>query len=492
LTRSITIEDVGPIKRLAIPAPEEGGVVVLRGGNGVGKTEAIDALGTHLTGEGKLAPRDGSLAGKVEGLGRLTSVGTATRRLGGLAVPELDAQLSPAQLVDPGLKDLGAADRRRIQVACLLAKVKADASLFAPLIGGLDGLKKVASSEALAAPDIVAMAFGLKRDFESAARAQEQRADAEQGASAGLRSAVGDVDMSEAADATALGDALEEAVRKEAAVVAARGADEQKEAAARVAREAFDAAGSHDTISQADAERLLTRSQAALLEARESVGKLTRLLEQAAVAAAEAERTVQHNLELRNTARERDAMLAGWAQAIADGERTSGTTPDDVVQAHAMVDRARQRVERGAVVRRSLIQLEEANRHSEAAATALRESARLRDAAAGCEEVLAGAMQASDSSVLRIKNGRLVTTTARGETYFAELSHGERWLIAMDLTLEALGDDRVMHIPQEAWAALDADARAAVQAHALLRKTVVITAEADYDEVGPLRAEVLA
>ena len=47
---SVLIENVGAIDRLTIPVPDGGGVVVLRGPNGIGKTTALDGVMTCVTG----------------------------------------------------------------------------------------------------------------------------------------------------------------------------------------------------------------------------------------------------------------------------------------------------------------------------------------------------------------------------------------------------------------------------------------------------------
>src|SRR5690606_5567099 len=73
------------------------------------------------------------------------------------------------------------------------------------------------------------------------------------------------------------------------------------------------------------------------------------------------------------------------------------------------------------------------------------------------------------------------------------LSEGERWRLALDLAIEALGDgDAVLSISQSAWEGLDGNARRAINEHARSRGTVIVTAEADHEVVGELRAEVFS
>jgi len=83
---------------------------------------------------------------------------------------------------------------------------------------------------------------------------------------------------------------------------------------------------------------------------------------------------------------------------------------------------------------------------------------------------------------LRVEAGRLVRATRRGATYFSDLSHGERWRIALDVAIEAVGQRGVLVIPQGAWEGLDPDNRAAIADHVRGRGAVVLTAEATNGE----------
>lgn len=76
---SVVIENVGAVKKVEIPIPEGGGVVVLRGRNGRGKSTALQAVQAAARGTGGLPLRDGSAKGRVEGLGVKLSVGKSTR-----------------------------------------------------------------------------------------------------------------------------------------------------------------------------------------------------------------------------------------------------------------------------------------------------------------------------------------------------------------------------------------------------------------------------
>ncbi|MEQ1891052.1 MAG: hypothetical protein ABL998_00800, partial [Planctomycetota bacterium] len=69
-----------------------------------------------------------------------------------------------------------------------------------------------------------------------------------------------------------------------------------------------------------------------------------------------------------------------------------------------------------------------------------------------------------------------------------ELSHGERWTIALDVGIDAVGENGLLSIAQEAWEGLDIAHRQQIAEHARRRKAVVLTAEATMSD---LSTEVL-
>lgn len=79
-----------------------------------------------------------------------------------------------------------------------------------------------------------------------------------------------------------------------------------------------------------------------------------------------------------------------------------------------------------------------------------------------------------------------MTTTKRGETFFNDLSAGERWKIALDVAIDAVGERGLIPLAQEAWEGLDPVNRRLIADHVRGRKVTVITAQCD---AGELRAE---
>ena len=127
---SLIVKNIGPVFELALPVPEQGGLVILRGANGVGKTKTLEAVQALVTGRGSLAARDGQVRGEVVGWGARLSVARSTRRTGELAVTSLEGRMDITELVDPGIRELMAADARRIKALIGLSGVKADPAAY--------------------------------------------------------------------------------------------------------------------------------------------------------------------------------------------------------------------------------------------------------------------------------------------------------------------------------------------------------------------------
>jgi hypothetical protein len=95
------------------------------------------------------------------------------------------------------------------------------------------------------------------------------------------------------------------------------------------------------------------------------------------------------------------------------------------------------------------------------------EAKELREKARQTDEVLSEIVAEIPACPLRVIDGRLVTNTKRGATFYSDLSAGERWRIALDIAIQAVGTGGLLVIPQEAWEGLDPYAnRAAIDAQA--------------------------
>jgi hypothetical protein len=494
---TIDIRDLGPIQSVSIPVPAEGGVVVLRGKNGAGKSIAISAVDA-LTREGKPSPaaraREGSIGGSIEGLGRSIRVGMQrSTSKGELEVASIGDDVDVAALVDPGFVDPAAADRARVRAALVLARVKVSPERFAELVGGMETLQRFARPETLAATDPVEMAEKVRRDLHASALALAKTADRLEATAAGLRESL--TMPADPIDEVAVRGELEAAVRLRAELVQRQELARRNRGLRATALARIESAGQQpDLQALEDAETTaFAAEEAAGLAEQEALAaleqaKLRVTQTRAALVSARAAREAAR--EAARAARDSVARLDAAHQALEAIADVAEPGQAEVDAAGARVVAAHQAAERLGIMREEAARRAESDQAAEKAKQARIDSEALREAARGTDGVLADAIAEFAPAGLTIRDGRLVFARDGQQKYFADLSDGERWKVALDLAIDALGDARILAISQLAWEGLDADARAAINAHAKQRQTVIVTAEADHNEIGPLRAEV--
>jgi hypothetical protein len=512
----ITIADVGPIHGLKIAVPEGGGVVVLRGRNGVGKTTALEAVGSLLGSKPTVGVRDGAASGEISAFGATLRLGRRSSRSGELEVDSLEGKLSPADLVDPGLKSDDSADLARIKALLQLVNAQPSVSDFYSLFGGdQEAFEAACPDDVSRETDAVLMAAKIKRACESTARSVEASADNEAGKCAALRRSAEGVDVGITTDAAVLQKSAEAAVEAHAQIKAQRDHARRALSSAAMARQQLEQAESATTVVDyaaliADAQQVVALAASAANEAaddadfcREAVRKA-----QAALDAAEARSKLAHQdldnkmtrlEDLRKAARQSEAQRAetersldGWREAIEAAEAVVDPTDDEIEAAAIAVTQARKAIEDGALARKAIEDLEKAKAHQEKAKALTAKANQIRGAAKSTDDVLSSFV-AKCGTQLQVKAGRLYMETNRGLTLFAELSHGERWKVAIDVALNAFPANSahlpVLTIPQEAFEGLDAINRDIVAKHARDRGVVIITAECSIDE--QITSEVL-
>ena len=485
--QEITLTNVGPVRHATIPIPEPGGLVVLKARNGAGKTKTLEAVESALTGRGKIEVRDGELRGEVNAFGVQLTVGRSTRRAGELVVESLDGRLSISDLIDPGIKSPDAADARRIKALVQLANVLPSAELFYSLAGGRESFEQLVSTSALASDDLVAMAERIKRDLEAKARQEESQAEHAEGRARGAREAAAGVDLTAESDAAKLQAELEQSIRQESGVKAQSDAASKASLAAKVARDHLDDAESgYSGPAIADAQSTETAAKDAVERTEQAVHDAEAALERARQAFSMARTEYSHAVAGRKAAEQHEALVKQWREQIS-ASIPAAPTAQQLADAAARVTQARQLVEQGALIRQAAKHLLEADQHAAAAAKHRKQAEQLRHAAHGTDEVLSEVI-AKSGSPLRVEHGRLVLQTRRGNTYFHDLSAGERSRMAVDIGIDAVGQKGVLTLSQEIFEGLDPINREALASHAVERGVVILTAEASEDE--EIRADV--
>lgn len=480
----LTAVNVGPVERLDICFPADGGITVLRGRNGSGKSTLLDAA-SAVVGDRKLSStvRDGKLKGEIAGFGAKITLGKVNRRSGVAEVETLEDRLDIAALVDPGMKDPEAADARRIKALVNLSGVPADAAAFHSIATEADFAECV-DAKSTTTDDMVEMAARIKRDFERAARYEEGQAEKESAAAKAISDEVGSVEEPPM-DAAEARDKHLAAVGELSRLTAQRKAsDEAKWTADQCRKKVEEAKTKSVSIEKIKAKFDHAKSRVELIDGE--IADMERLLadlKESRVGAASDLRDASVELD---AAEDRAKLIAQWQQTIAASDSVESPTDDELSLARLNTDKAASLVVACEIAAKAKSRLDSAGHHNQLAKLHTNKAQRLRKAAAAADSVLSEIVACES---LRVEDGRLVTDTARGATYFADLSEGERWKIAIDLAADRVGEGGLIVIPQVAFESLDPTNREAIADHARRRRVNILTAEA---ADGELRAEAYA
>lgn len=478
---TIEVNDIGPVRSLSIPIPEDGGVVVLRGRNGRGKSHVLAAVDSLVTGRDRPVVRDGARQGSIRGLGAAITVARNARRSGELLVESLDGRVNVVDLVDPGLKSPEAADAKRIKALVGLRGVQPDRRLFFDLVGGEEDFERLIGSTAVESDDLVLMAERIKRDLEAAARRSESAANISEGHARGAREASEGIDMAAESDRDKLSSAMEAAVRVHA------GIKQRVDDATKMARVIADARAEREAITKSWTGPSVESATAAEAEAQEAVTSCRNAVYAAETALqvakqkfAAAQSATEQAIVVRQQAMSNAATLEQLDKTLAVVV-PARPSDEDIAAAVQAVAHAKEAVERGSVIRRAKEAHAKAAAYDTEAADFRAEADRLRAAARGTDDVLSS-VAIPPGCPLRVEAGRLVLDTSRGVTPFNELSAGERWVVALDIAIDALGTGGLLTIPQEAWEGLDAINRDGIASHVRSRGVVLLTAESGDDD----------
>lgn len=466
--KTISINDLGPVDHLSIPLVP--GVVVLRGKNGCGKTTVIEGVRKAIGGDGEgLSPRDEKRRGVIEvGDCKLTVSGKQTRRTGELVVSEIESRLELSSLVDPGIKDPERADAARIKALVALSGVSGDLKPYRELLENVpEGLQPEPSGDPLVT------AGRVKRALEKAARMLENDAARLSGKIETLKSELAD---------------FPERAPKEESELRTRH-DQLTEQLARL-REQRDAhSASKQRICQAqtrlkempeiedvaDLETQQIHVEGRLAEAMKRIETLELELVDARHAAASAQREVEIATKSLATARHTAEIIDGLKNVISESvppcpEQTEINKLEeqraDCVSEIANARKYAEQVKKKNELENETARMERLERYVH----------RFRRNAFCVELVLSAELT---DERLRVVDGRLVCQTDRSDAeLFCELSHGERYRIAIDIALEQLPEGGVLTIDQEGWEGLDPANQEIITRHAIKRGVCILTAEA--------------
>lgn len=498
----VEVKNFGPVPVLTFQTPDPGGVVVLEGGQGVGKSTVIRGVSRLLGSKASdLTALDGAPRGSVaidEAILRVTR--NQARATGELEVTGIESRLDIGAMVDPGYADAEVNDRERTKAIVSLSGVKAQPELFFDVCGGADEYFALAVDDET--DDIVLLNSRVKKGLESAARAQESHAEKARAEYQALRATFEDLDLDGPHDAGELSAAQEAAAARLASMRTHNEGAEIVRRAVEVSQRRLDELAA---VSESPEELLRKRGEQLKIEEacdarKETISvnidmlqsEIRTLFTQLNTAEADRHQAATMAADYEARARAAEAQADKRAVLAQDAARAIPIvyTPEQLEAAEAAVQEAREAADRGAVIRRAREQeARAADLHADSKA-ATKRGELLRDRARSTDVVLSSAFPAS--CPLKYANGRLVLKTDRAEReLYSDLSHGERWKVAIDFVAPIVKQDGkkgLLTLPQEAWEALDLDNQQRVIELATRHEIVILTAQATR---GPLTATVL-
>lgn len=471
MTREIDIQHVGGVEHVRIPIPDGGGVVVLQGRNGAGKTQALNAVAA-LGGDGKIVARDGAETGRVAGCGVAVTVSKSTRRRGELECVIGDGS-ALSDVIDPQIVDAARADAARIKA--LVAITGAEASReFLESVAGVTITEACWAS--LGKPADPADAIGtVKRWLQSQARlCEDDAAEARGQADAFAADAAGVVDVGVSVEAAEL--AMHDAIRREATVRSERDACNEARRRAEEANRKLEEAAQQGPL--ADEESLIAALEddvAKVDSLREKIDAMQRLMEKTAAAA----REKQASLDTLRSVKKQIAALRNAAEAATSPDKL--VTDNHVLNAQAAVAEATERFSAAKRAKEA-----DAKRQSavaaQANADAWRSKAEVYRTAA--EKVGGAFSQLLKSDVFSVSDdGRLYVERPNGKKeLFSRLSEGEKYRLVIPLVVDKVGTGGLLPLGQHIWEGLDPNGRIELLSVAKHLGVTILTAEATGDE----------
>lgn len=488
----ITLENVGPVDYLKLSLKVGGGVTILCGENGAGKSETLAAVSSVLRGEGKpdVDVADGADRGEINVMGATLRVGKSSRRIGEMTVQSLEGRFDLSDLAAPPRKDPASADALAIKALVSLSGVKADASKFSALLPG--EWDSVVDVKSLDTDDPVEMAARVKRQFERVALSEERASEHLRGQAEALERLIADMPGSEEADETALMRRLEGAIARstelEGLQSAADMAEGRQSRAKRTLAEIEAKESAAGLVSPAKAREQAERAAVARGMALDGLAKAKEALATAEALVREAQIQESSALDRVKEAEARVSQRAQAEKALKEAGSAPRPTTEELEAAAVELEAARKAQSAAAAGREFRVKRKQAEALRKEAGGRDKRAATLRDAASATDDVLTELVQ---SAVLKVKTfdgvPRLVIPTKRGPaTLYRDLSDGERWFVAVEAAVERLPAGGLLVLRQSAWEGLSPKTRKLVDDRARSHGVHVLTAMA---ADGELRAE---
>ncbi len=473
----------GPIERLSLRI-DGPGVHLLKAENGAGKSIALAAVKTLITGEGKIPIGYGKEESKVSGMGVTISFARSKRgvsKFGELEVRSMEGNYSLGAFVKPGNKDPLVSDAKSIKELLKISGYKVGPEVFQNLFMSEQEFNEVVQIGSIS-DDPVEMSSRIKRDIEDAARHHEavfakSKADAD----VLSNSIPAEIAEGEIPSVESVQNSLDVSRQELANLVTCRAIGLKSiEDHREVDKKLAGLSSADEAKITADGHALREMVDNVKSEVASTEGHLAKLKDRLSVYS---ERLESKRLELIEAQNQNKAI----AELKKIAEAALPAVPPE-----AEIEAAGKRME-------SLVRQLDASRQKEnlmEAATKARElffkaeeaslvAARYRNSAAGVEKILAD-MVSSCGAGMRVEQGRLVVNTKRGIEFFSDLSEGQRCRIGIRLLMESMkrqfpDDIPICVLEQEAWEPLQPSVKEEIRQIAKEEGVAIIAAEASDD-----------
>lgn len=494
---AIDILNVGPVSGHFHIGLETGfGVYEMQGGIGTGKSHVLRCVDSLIRQHAvDLTVTDGQLEGRVSGLGVDTPVGGRKRSRGDLELNSLESEkYSLSDITDPQIKDPEKADAVSIKALASICRVEITPADFYSICGGQPAFESVVNAKRLEITDPVTLANGIKKDYETAAQAQESKADIELDHAKACEEALKGLVLTAPHDEAQLNAAVDAAVRRDAdlkaqAATAARAANEVK--VARDKLKSLTEGYRGKTIDQAKLGQTVAKTQHGdaieeRLRIERQIAELQAKLRTASAVEAE-KKNLLDAADREVNAAEHHQNLVAQCQSMIESQEAISSVPDkDLLSAADNVKQARAAQEQGVRVRDGLKTKERQQKHLDANQAAKKRGEQYRAIAAQTFDVLAKAVKL-DSLKIKSVNGvpRLVVyhPKRKQDVLFRDLSAGERTKATMGAVANLLDSPGVFPISQELWQSLGDKEKMEIHEYAKVKKLYVFCAQVNHGQL---------
>ncbi len=472
----ISWKNFGAIRALSAGPISGGGILLLVGGQGTGKSTALAGVTQRLAGQSMgidLQPRDGTTMGELWiGEAKLTVHRGQKRNKGELEVSHIEGRFDISKLVDPGIKDPIAADQARIKALIALSGATANPSDFYSACDGQEAFDALGVD--CDTTDPIVLAGRTSRALQAIAKKCKTKAAAEFAAAKTKHDEAGKVDRTVESDR----DVLESAYHGAHTLVAELGAKQsqytEQQATIGSACASLESL-EPPAVSVEDAIKSLASHEwsfsATAKEIEKARADLTRAEGELALREAHVEQA-KRVLKLTKSHAETEAKLT---EVIASAQ-LEPITDDTFAAADRALAFASEAIELGVTVRAAEVAGVHAGEHQIAAEELQQRAETLRDQSRAVDEILSGLIPAGN---LRIDEGRIVIKTDRSESeLFAELSDGERAAEAIEIAVPRLPEDGLLIAPQWMWEGWTKSTQNMVWAKLKKHGVIMLTAKA--------------